>query len=159
MKRLLIILFVATLVSACGGGEAPAAATSTPTRSAPSATAGVAEQATPSPEPAVTSTPSAQIAGVAGVALVGPACPVIRVDTPCPDRPWLGTVVVRTASGREVARTDTDADGRFTLVLNPGDYVVVTLTTGILPAPASVDVTVLDGEIAQVVLLLDSGIR
>jgi hypothetical protein len=159
MNRLLIILFVATLVSACGGGEVPAAATSTPTRSAPSATATITEQATLSPEPAVTSTVSAQTTGVVGVALVGPACPVIRADTPCPDRPWLGTVVARTASGHEVARTDTDADGRFMFVMKPGDYVVVALTTGVLPAPVSVDVTVADGEIAQVELLLDSGIR
>jgi len=84
---------------------------------------------------------------------------VVRLDTPCPDRPWQGTVVAQTPSGAEVARTETDAEGRFTLVLQPGDYVVLTLTTGVFPSPASVGITIVAGQVTEIELLLDSGIR
>jgi hypothetical protein len=97
--------------------------------------------------------------GVAGVALVGPSCPVQREDEPCPDKPWQGVVVARRLSGSEVARTRTDAQGRFAMKLPPGEYVVVTLTPGVFPGPASTQVRVTAGQMTQVELLLDSGIR
>jgi hypothetical protein len=160
MSRLFLALFVAIFVAACSGGNDSASpATSTPTTVVASPTATTVAGTTASPAPSSTSTPSAQASGVTGIALVGPACPVIRQDEPCPDRPWLGTVVVQTPAGAEVARTDTDAQGRFMLALTPGEYVILTLTTGILPAPASVDITVASGQVAEVELLLDSGIR
>ena len=53
----------------------------------------------------------------------------------------------------------TGADGRFSIQLPPGTYMVVTLTSGILPAPASVQATVVAGQMTTVELLLDSGIR
>jgi hypothetical protein len=147
------------LIAACGGDKTPSGATPAGTATISSATATPAARVTPSTEPAATTTPVVQITGVVGVALVGPACPVIRQDTPCPDRPWEGTVVAQTRSGKEVARINTDAEGGFMLALQPGDYVILTLTMGILPAPVSVDVTVVKGQLTEVELLLDSGIR
>jgi hypothetical protein len=67
--------------------------------------------------------------------------------------------VAQDLSGREVARTTTSSDGRFTIALSPGQYVLVTMTTGILPAPVSVPVTVQQSAFTEVQLSLDSGIR
>ncbi len=108
----------------------------------------------PSPTPDV-----AGASGVQGVALIGPSCPVQRIDTPCPDKPWQGVVVAQDLAGHEVARTTTDADGGFTIALPPGDYVLVTLTTGVLPAPVTLAVTVKQNMMTEVELSLDSGIR
>jgi hypothetical protein len=157
MKALLPLTAVAVLLVACAGDGGADATPTTANTEEPSAS--TTPGTTPSPVPSATSTTAPQATGVAGVALVGPMCPVIREDSPCPDRPWQGTVVARTPSGAEIAHVDTDAEGRFALDLPPGDYVVVSLTTGILPAPASVEVTVVAGEVAEVELLLDSGIR
>jgi hypothetical protein len=68
-------------------------------------------------------------------------------------------VVAQDLTGREVARTTTDAEGRFAFVLPPGEYILVTLTEGLLPAPAELPVTVVAGKVAYAELLLDSGIR
>ena len=68
-------------------------------------------------------------------------------------------MAARTAAGVEVARAQTNAGGAFSMRLPPGTYDILTLTTGILPSPASVRVTVTDGEVTQVQLSLDSGIR
>jgi hypothetical protein len=97
--------------------------------------------------------------GVTGVASVGPTCPVERPDSPCPDRPFEGEIVVTDRDGTEVARTTTDASGRFTVALPPGDYVVRSEVTGGLPAPAGVEVSVRAGAYVAVELRLDSGIR
>ena len=113
----------------------------------------------PSPVPPFTPTSAAQLTGVAGVALAGPACPVEREDEPCPDRPWQGAVVAKTLAGAEVARTESNADGRFEMQLPPGEYELIAETEGFLPAPISLYVTVVEGHVKQVVLLLDSGIR
>jgi hypothetical protein len=93
------------------------------------------------------------------VALVGPSCPVQQAGVPCPDRPWEGVVVAQDIAGREVSRTTTDAEGRFRIALLPGEYVLVTLTDGFLPAPATLTITVLAGQVSNAELLLDSGIR
>jgi hypothetical protein len=53
----------------------------------------------------------------------------------------------------------TDAEGRFSIQLQPGTYLVVTLTSGVLPAPASAQITVVTGQMTQLELILDSGIR
>ena len=90
---------------------------------------------------------------------IGPTCPVQRIDSPCPDRPWQGVVAARTSGGFEVARAQTDANGTFVLHLAPGVYDVVTLTAGPLPVPVTQRVTVQAGMVTQVQLTLDSGIR
>lgn len=114
----------------------------------------------PTPQPIHTPTPgSSSASGVQGVALVGPSCPVQQAGAPCPDQPWEGVVIVEDLSGRELTRTATDAGGRFAFTLPPGEYTLVTLTEGILPAPASLTVTVVAGQAIYAQLLLDSGIR
>ena len=172
MMRLLALLVLAALLTACNGDEAMPLATA-------SATATESPGASPTPRltatasPAATALPSSTPAGaqptptltpttgtgVAGVALVGPSCPVQREDDPCPDKPWQGIVVARTLSGAEAGRATTDAQGRFSIQLVPGTYSLVTLTSGVFPSPVSVQVTVTFGPGHAGRAVLDSGIR
>jgi hypothetical protein len=175
MTRLLAPLVIAVALIACGGDnggitltprasstvsiETTAAATS-PANTTPTAT-GVG-----TPLPAATGTiatataaPAVSGTGVSGVALVGPTCPVQRLDDACADKPWQGIVVARSLSGSDAGRAMTDAEGRFSIQLQPGTYLVVTLTSGVLPAPASAQITVVTGQMTQLELILDSGIR
>jgi len=168
MLRLLALLTVAVLLGGCTGDETPSSPTASATTTASpgaTSTAALTATATPTSSAEPTSTPPSPTptpatgTGVAGVALVGPSCPVVREGEPCPDKPWQGIVVARRASGAEAGRAKTDAEGRFVLQLPPGSYMVVTLTSGVFPAPASVQATVVAGQITQVELRLDSGIR
>ena len=62
-------------------------------------------------------TPAAQPgSGIQGTVQVGPTCPVERINSPCPPHPLAATVVVRDASGSEVTRFHSGADGRFKLL-------------------------------------------
>jgi hypothetical protein len=98
--------------------------------------------------------------GVRGQVLAGPQCPVEQEGSPCPDLPFEGVVVASTTDG-EVARTETDADGRFELDLDPGTYAVVAEASGSAQPPFGEpqDVTVPEGAFVDVTLTVDTGIR
>lgn len=102
-------------------------------------------------------------AGLAGTATAGPACPVQKTppDPSCADRAVAGAVlVVRAASGAEVARVTTDASGAFAATLPVGDYVVEPQpVTGLMGTPAAQSVTVRPGAVTTVELVYDTGIR
>jgi len=92
--------------------------------------------------------------------MAGPTCPVERSDSPCPDRPVTATVIVTDASGKQVTRVATAGDGRFTIRLAPGSYVVRGERAGGLGRLAPpVDVTVRAGQFTSVTLTFDTGIR
>jgi carboxypeptidase family protein len=86
-----------------------------------------APAASTSSSPAATAGASSPAGNVSGVATAGPVCPVERPgDSACAPRPVAGAVIVVTRpDGTEVARVATAADGRFSLNLPPGDYLLV----------------------------------
>lgn len=95
--------------------------------------------------------------GIRGTILAGPACPgPARVDSPCPDRPVALTVdVVR---GEAVAATfTTSADGRFSVALPPGAYLLRSRSG--LPAVRPQNVTVSAGSYTEVEVHADTGMR
>jgi hypothetical protein len=97
--------------------------------------------------------------GIQGVALAGPQCPVVTEASPCPDLPIEVTVVARDASGEVVARAESDASGRFRMVVPAGVYTVtVEGLTGIQFAKP-VSVTVPSGRFVSVSVNVDTGIR
>lgn len=99
--------------------------------------------------------------GIEGTVTAGPTCPVVSAADPnCDDRPIAGaTVLVLDATGREVARVVTDADGRYAVALPAGPYVVEPQPAdGILRMAEPVSVTVGDGFV-DVDLAYDTGIR
>lgn len=98
--------------------------------------------------------------GVAGHVLVGPTCPVVRVDDPsCADRPYQGQFIVRsTVAGQQVATFTTDANGNFRVLLAPGDYTIEPAQRiGITDQPYAV--TVRSGRITWATITFDTGIR
>jgi hypothetical protein len=109
------------------------------------------EQADPADSPA---------GGVRGVVTSGPQCPVVVAGSPCPDRPWQGTVRISASQGDVVREVETDERGRFEVALGAGSYIVVAVTD---PEPMATGsprtVTVADGAWTEVSLLVDTGIR
>jgi len=98
--------------------------------------------------------------GIRGDVKLGPTCPVESLTSPCPDRPFQGDVRA-TASDGSTTTVATDAQGRFTMNLRAGSYVVDAVTTSGngLPRPVPQSVQVHDGSYTQVTLQVDTGIR
>ena len=84
----------------------------------------------------VGSTPPQPIAdkfalAVTGTVTASPGCPgPQRAESPCPDKPVAGAPVELTASGTVVARTTTDAAGRFRVTVPAGTYEITARNTG-----------------------------
>ncbi len=100
--------------------------------------------------------------GINGLVTLGPLCPVERADSPCPDRPLAAKIQVKDPSGDVVATVQSGDDGRFTVALAPGSYVL----QGLSPTPgnpfpigSSVTATVKPHRFTQVTVTFDSGIR
>ncbi len=99
--------------------------------------------------------------GVEGVMIIGPTCPVQRIDQPCPNRPFAGEVSVRDGSGSHVADVHADAGGHFRVDLAPGTYQLVPASphSGVPPLGKPQTVTVVSGLYTDVTIEFDSGIR
>jgi hypothetical protein len=97
------------------------------------------------------------------VAMSGPTCPV-ETDPPDPDcapRPVAGApITLVEVGGSAFAEGETGADGRLTLVVPAGDYVVTAgPVEGLMAAPDAATVAVLAGLTIEVPLGYDTGIR
>ena len=97
--------------------------------------------------------------GLTGTVVRGPITPVCRVDVPC-DAPFSAGFTVQ-RSGRVVAQFRSDADGHFTVSLDPGAYTVVPDADApiFMPVRQSRPVTVGDMGVTVVRLTFDTGIR
>lgn len=136
-----------------------ATATATPTvRAASTATQTVRANTTPGPIATSTPVPSGD-SGIDGTVTIGPTCPVERVESPCPDRPYEVAIKVFDGRGREVAQARSDSAGRFRLVLSPGTYTLRPPQTGVPPSAAEQTVEVTPGRFTAVHIAFDSGIR
>lgn len=101
---------------------------------------------------------------VTGRATAGPICPVERnpPDPACAPRPVAGAVlVIQNGAGSEVARTTSDADGRFSLTLEPGSYrLVPQAAQGVMGGARPVDFQVVAGQQSKPLQVsYDTGIR
>lgn len=102
--------------------------------------------------------------GISGIATAGPVCPVVT-DPPnpaCADRPVVAAVLVVTdLNGSEIARTVTDADGRFSIELAPGAYrLVAQPVEGLMGTAAPVELRVeAEGPLTDIQVSYDTGIR
>ena len=105
---------------------------------------------------------AAPTSGIEGQVLIGPVCPVLREDTPCPDQPFQATIVVWNAERSEKAATfTTDEDGRFRFALAPGEYYIDPQppNPGAPPTGIPQTVTVPPDRFVQITIEYDSGIR
>jgi hypothetical protein len=99
--------------------------------------------------------------GIEGLVTIGPMCPVERIDTPCPDKPYQATIVVKDGQGGEVARVQSGEDGRFRVALTPGAYTLAPQSSnpGGFPIAKEQQVEVQVGAFTTVSVQFDSGIR
>ena len=102
--------------------------------------------------------------GVTGRVHLGPQCPVETEGEPCEDKPAAGSRVTVAkqlpgdsyAGGDVVARTTTEADGSYRVVVAPGRYVV-TADAGM--SCELMDARVVAGAYSKVDISCDTGIR
>jgi glucose/arabinose dehydrogenase len=135
---------IATLPPAAYATPAPTRTpTSEPTPTHPPVPASTPES-TPGPTPRPTA--AAVLGTIAGHALAGPTCPVVKFppDPRCADKPVVGAeIVVTDASGVEVARVRTAIDGAFSVDVPPGTYAVTAQPVeGYMRAPGPATVSV-----------------
>ncbi len=101
--------------------------------------------------------------GIAGAVMLGPSCPVMGpgMEEECADKGYQTTLVVKMKDGeREVARVRSGVDGRFRVVLAPGEYRVAPLPgAGPLPHCKMEFCTVEPGQFAPMTIHCDTGIR
>jgi hypothetical protein len=101
------------------------------------------------------------VGAISGTAHAGPTCPVERPGDPaCAPRPLAGaTILIRDATGSDVATIITDAAGRFRVAVPPGVYTVIGQPVeGLMGNPGPVDIEVAEGDVT-VELSYDTGIR
>jgi hypothetical protein len=101
---------------------------------------------------------------ITGMVTAGPVCPVVSdpPDPECEDRPVArAEIVVRDASGDEVARARSADDGTFSVSVAPGRYELVPQPVeGLMGTAAPVEVTVVEGAPGQRIEIgYDTGIR
>ncbi len=98
--------------------------------------------------------------GIQGTVTVGPQCPVVQAESPCPDTPFDGKVQVSQGGG-VIAQVQVDAQGSYRIALVPGTYVVLPLVGGNGGPPTATPHTVVvhDGAFTQADLTIDTGIR
>lgn len=93
---------------------------------------------------------------------VGPSCPVMQQEEPCPDRPLSAELEIVDARGQIIAQVETDQEGRARVPLRPGGYTVRPLSDSpVIPPspPLPIEISIPEGEWIEVLLTYDSGIR
>ena len=97
--------------------------------------------------------------GIRGRVLYGPTCPVQRPGRSC-ERPYRASIAVRNEhTGTLVMRVRSGADGRFTVYLAPGSYLLVPRNGRPYPRAHSQTVSVRRNAFTAVTISYDSGIR
>jgi len=158
LRTALFLVCTVLLAVACtAAGATPAPSPSPGSSPAPSATA------IPSPIPTPPGSPPAGKVRLAVSLVAGPVCPVEQnpPDPGCAPRPVPGaTIVVRDASGAQVAQLTSDAKGQASVDLAPGSYVVEAKPSGgLMGTPEPVTVQLTDAKSGEVTLSYDTGIR
>lgn len=99
--------------------------------------------------------------GIRGTVTIGPTCPV-ETDPPqpeCAPRPYSGVFIVTTESGERIKTFRSDADGRFSVALDPGVYVVAMESESGLPFLKPLEFVVFANAYTELDFMADSGIR
>jgi hypothetical protein len=92
--------------------------------------------------------------GIAGKVVLGPQCPVVSLESPCPDKPFQADVQVVDGSGDVVATAHSGKDGRFTYTLKP-----LSPNENGFPFGKEVPVSVRPHDFTRVTVSFDTGIR
>jgi hypothetical protein len=103
--------------------------------------------------------PTPRGSGIEGQVLLGPMCPVVQQGQECPDQPYQATLTVMSRDGVQVTQFQTDAQGRFSVHLVPGDYILHPESPNGLPFAVDQSFMVATGSYTQITVHYDSGIR
>ncbi len=105
-------------------------------------------------------TPTPPDSGIRGQVTIGPTCPVVQINNPCPDKPYQAYLTVLTAADqRQVARVQTDMNGIYSIPLAPGDYILHPESPNVMPHAADIPFQVEAHQFKTVDVVYDSGIR
>ncbi len=97
--------------------------------------------------------------GIRGFVQLGPTCPVVTRDVPC-TTPYVAVLVILDMDDGEVARVTSGADGRFEVLLAPGEYTIAPTPGGDpLPSAPPQAVSVVAASFTEVEINYDTGIR
>jgi hypothetical protein len=106
-------------------------------------------------------TGSDRTGSVHGTVVRGPTCPVESVQSPCPDDPVDGVEIQAIRGDTVLATAVSGPDGAFTMDLDPGSYLLQAVIEpggpGMSARPSRV--TVREGAVSEVTVLVDTGIR
>jgi hypothetical protein len=103
--------------------------------------------------------PTPRGSGIEGQVLVGPMCPVVQQGQECPDQPYPATLTVNGLNGVPIAQFRSDDQGRFQVMLVPGEYILHPESPNGLPFAGDQSFTVETGRYTQITVHYDSGIR
>jgi hypothetical protein len=103
--------------------------------------------------------PTPTDSGVEGKVLIGPNCPVVQEGQECPDKPFQAAITINGSDHRMVAQVQTDAEGRFKIPLEPGEYILHPESPNVMPYATEQTFEVEAGKFTQVTVNYDSGIR
>ena len=97
--------------------------------------------------------------GIEGQVLIGPMCPVMQANIPCPDQPFQATITVLDENRHKVTQFDSDAQGNFKIGLKPGTYILAPESPNHMTRAGEQTVAVIEGQFIRVTINYDSGIR
>jgi hypothetical protein len=103
--------------------------------------------------------PTARGSGIEGQVLVGPMCPVVQQGQECPDQPYPASLTVNSVNGVPIAQFQSDEQGRFQVMLVPGEYILHPESPNGLPFAGDQSFMVETGRYTQITVHYDSGIR
>ena len=105
-------------------------------------------------------TPVPTDSGITGRVTIGPSCPVVQINNPCPDKAYQATLTVLAADGQhKVIQFQTDINGNFQVALAPGQYILHPESPNVMPHAADIPFVVTAHQFTRVDVVYDSGIR
>ena len=102
--------------------------------------------------------PKGRQSGVTGEVSIRPIRPHVTKGQPSSE-PYQATIEVLDQNRHQVAVAKSDADGRFTVLLPPGKYILRPQTEGTYPRASEQTVTVNATSLSTVRIVYDTGMR
>ena len=103
--------------------------------------------------------PTPTNSGVQGQVFIGPLGPVVQLGQECPAQPYQATLTVNSPTGERVVQVQTDEQGRFSISLAPGQYVLHPESPNVFPVAYDLPFTVTESAFTELTITYDSGIR
>jgi hypothetical protein len=103
--------------------------------------------------------PTPRGSGIEGQVLLGPMCPVVQQGQECPDQPYQATLTVQDRNGMQITQFQTDDQGRFSIPLVPGEYILHPEAPDGIPFAGDQSFVVETGRYTLLTVHYDSGIR